>query len=586
MKQLTGLDASFLYSESQRTPMHVGGIYIYDPSTAPGGVVRFKDILSFIEERLHRANRFREKIVRLPFDLDHPYWLNDPEFDIEYHVRHIALPQPGDWRQLCILASRLHARALDVTKPLWEFNIVEGLDNVPGIPPGSYAMITKVHHCAIDGVSGMEMTAAINSVSPDDEAEQPEKPWLPDRVPTIPELMFRAYFNNVRQPYRYISSMGRFVPSAGRLIEGFTSGNLRLPIPANGVPRTRFNGTVSAHRVIEGRVFDLGTIREIKSRHAGATVNDVVLSIVGGGMRNYLREKNELPGDSLVAMAPVSVRSKNEKTDMGNQVTAMSVSLGTHVSDPAARLEWVHDAAENSKALTNAIGARQLADYSKFMPSMWTGLAARLYTQLSLANRTTPMFNAVVTNVPGPQVPLYSHGARMVHQYGTGPIYDGAGIIHPVLSYNGEITISFTSCRNILPDPEHYADCLEESFEELRAAMVKSRPSLPKTEQLPKPEDAVAAAALAETVVAKAPAAEKAPPARPTEAAVPPEKEAATPVRARPAEAVRDQTEPEKPRAEASGHAAKRKAPAKAPGSGSNFKTPSLRPVTTKVTEG
>ena len=494
MKQLTGLDASFLYTESPRTPMHVGGIYIYDPSTAPGGKVRFKEILSFIEARLHRANRFREKIVRLPFDMDHPYWINDPDFDIEYHVRHMALPQPGDWRQLCILASRLHARPLDTAKPLWEFNIVEGLDNIPGLPPGSYAMITKVHHAAIDGVSGMEMTAAVNSTEPNDVAVEPETPWIPGRIPTTPELMARAYVNNVRQPFRYMNTVGRFVPSAGRLIEGFTSGSLKLPVPTNGVPRTRFNNTLSAHRVIEGRVFDLGTIREIKSHHQGSTVNDVVLSVVGGAMRKYLKDKNELPTESLIAMAPVSVRSKDEKSSMGNQVTGMSVSLGTHIADPVARLQIVHEAADNSKAVTNAIGARQLADASKSMPSMWTGLAARLYTQFSLANRVNPMFNAVVTNVPGPQVPLYSNGARMVHQYGTGPIYDGIGIIHPVLSYNGEITISFTSCRKIIPDPEFYADCIEESFEELRAMTIKKpRASASKAKQEVSGAQAVAA---------------------------------------------------------------------------------------------
>ncbi len=595
MRQLTGLDASFLYTESQRTPMHVGGIYIYDPSTAPGGKVRFKDILAFIEARLHRANRFREKVIRLPFDFDHPYWLNDPEFDIEYHVRHMALPQPGDWRQLCILASRLHARPLDVSRPLWEFNVVEGLDNVPGIPPGSYALITKVHHAAIDGVSGMEMTAAINSISPEDEVEEPERPWLPDRVPTVPELFARAYVNNLRQPFRYMSSMSRFVPSAGRLLEGFTSGSLRLPVPAGGVPRTRFNGTVSAHRVIEGRVFDLGTIREMKSRRAGATVNDVILAVVGGGMRKYLRDKNELPGESLVAMAPVSVRNKREKTDMGNQVTAMSVSLGTQIADPGARLEWVHEAAENSKALTTAIGARQLADYSKFMPSMWTGLAARLYTQLSLANRATPMFNAVVTNVPGPQIPLYSHGAKMVHQYGTGPIYDGAGIIHPVLSYNGEITISFTCCRNILPDPEHYADCLEESFEETRASLLKqpakkaeSKAARQKAKQLPPanepaPVEPVRAEPVRRVAANKVDLPIKT--AEPAENEPEQEKEAPVATQITPKKDLAEAA----PKPEASEHAAKRKAtpskPEKQSAGGSNFKTPSLRPAARKVNE-
>lgn len=473
MEQLTGLDASFLYFERPRMPMHVGGLYIYDQSTAPGGQVRFKDILSFIEDRVHMARSFRQRIVSVPLNLDHPYWIEDPEFNMEYHVRHMALPAPGDWRQLCILASRLFSRPLDLSKPLWEFNVVEGLDNVPGVPKGSYALITKVHHAAVDGVSGMEMTAAINSLSPDDEAPVAEKAWVPESVPSSASLLARAYGNNLRQPLRFADVVVRSVPALAKTAAGLGRGDFQSPTTAGSVPRTRFNQTVSAHRVFEGREFDLSVIRDIKSRFSGATINDAVLAIVGGAMRKYLEAKNELPGDSLVAMAPISVRSKGESGSMGNQVSAMSVSLGTHVSDPLGRLQFTHESAHNSKEFTNAIGARQLADYSKFIPSALTGLAARLYTGLGLANSVNPMFNAVVTNVPGPQVPLYSTGARMVNQFGMGPIVDGMGLIHPVLSYCGNITISFTSDREMIPDPEFYGDCIEESFEELRAAALK-----------------------------------------------------------------------------------------------------------------
>ncbi len=473
MEQLTGLDASFLYFERPRMPMHVGGLYIYDQSTAPDGSVRFKDILNFIEDRVHMARSFRQRVVSVPLNLDHPYWIEDPEFNIEYHVRHMALPQPGDWRQLCILASRLFSRPLDLSKPLWEFNVVEGLDNVPGVPKGSYALITKVHHAAVDGVSGMEMTAAINSLSPEDDAPVPEKPWVPESLPSSASLLARAYGNNLRQPFRFADVVVRSVPALAKTAAGLGRGDFQRPAGGARVPRTRFNNTVSAHRVFEGRVFDLNVVRDIKNRVPGATINDAILAVVGGGLRKYLDAKNELPGESLISMAPISVRSQGESGSMGNQVAAMSVELGTHIADPLGRLHFAHESARNSKEFTNAIGARQLADYSKFIPSALTGLAARLYTGLGLANSINPMFNCVVTNVPGPQVPLYSTGARMVNQFGLGPIVDGMGLIHPILSYCGQITVSFTSDREMIPDPEFYGDCIEESFEELRAAALK-----------------------------------------------------------------------------------------------------------------
>lgn len=179
MQQLSSLDASFLSYETPNTPMHVGGIQIYDPSTAPGAEVRFKDILRHIDQRLHVFRGFRQKLARVPFDLDNPYWVEDANFDLEYHVRHIALPKPGDWRQFCIQVARLHSRPLDLTKPLWEFNIIEGLDNIEGLPKGCFALVFKIHHAAIDGMSGMDMTSALHDLTPDAPAPEP-KSWAPE----------------------------------------------------------------------------------------------------------------------------------------------------------------------------------------------------------------------------------------------------------------------------------------------------------------------------------------------------------------------------------------------------------------------
>ena len=476
MQQLSAMDASFVYLETPQTPMHIGSVGIYDPSTAPGGFVRFKDILSFIQSRLSGARSFRQRLVRVPFDLDHPYWIEDPEFDIEFHVRHIALPKPGDWRQLCIQVARLHARPMDMTKPLWEFTIVEGLDNVDGLPPGCFALVSKVHHAAIDGMSGVEMSAAIHDL---DAGMTPlDKPdaWRPDRMPQVADLLVRSYFNSLAQPMRVMETIGRSIPGVAKLGREVSRGDVSIR-NARPAPKTRLNGKVGAHRVWDAVPFKLADVRAVKDAVPGATVNDVILAVVGGGLRNYLDDKGELPRETLTAMAPISVRGEGGKGAMGNQVSAMVVGLGTTVADPIERLRFVQQESSNSKAMTNAVGAKNLSDYSQLMPSALAGLAARLYTRMGAADAHAPAYNCVVTNVPGSRVPLYFAGARMVGMYGTGPIFDGMGLINTIYSYGPTIAISFTADRDMMPDPAAYADALRATFEAMRAAVGK--PSAP-----------------------------------------------------------------------------------------------------------
>jgi diacylglycerol O-acyltransferase / wax synthase len=274
-------------------------------------------------------------------------------------------------------------------------------------------------------------------------------------------------FNNVIYPFRLGRVMGESVPAMARLRQELQAREFKTPEP---VPRTRFNGTVTAHRVLDGRSFDLETIRAMKKAVKGATVNDVVLAICGGSLRKYLQDKRELPSESLLAMAPISVRTKAQRGTGGNQVSAMIVPLHTEIHHPLERLNAVHEGAVQSKALTQAVGARLLTDYGQFIPSALAGSAARLYSRFGLANSANPFFNTVVTNVPGPQQPLYFCGARMVTTYGMGPIGDGLGLIHGVFSYCGQITIAATSCRKQMPDPAFYAKCLQDSFDEMKVA--------------------------------------------------------------------------------------------------------------------
>lgn len=488
MRQLQGMDASFVALETKNSPMHIGSILIYNPETAPGGFVRFKDILAFFESRMQLSKTIRQRMVRVPFDLDYPYWIEDPDFDLEYHVRHVALPQPGDWRQLCIQAARIFARPLDLTRPPWEFTVVEGIDGIAGVPKGSYAMVTKVHHAAIDGMSGIDLMEAMHTLRADDGPPDTPDTWKPEKVPNPAELLGKSYFNAVTNPLKQLEVAAKAAPGLAKAIKGLVAKDFKVS-GEMVAPKSRFNKVISPHRVVEGRSVPLADIKAIRALAPGAKVNDVFLAIVGGALRKYLLAKDDLPKKTLTAMAPISVRSGQEKGDMGNQVAAMVAPLGTHIDDPAERLRFVHAQTTNSKAMTEAVGARNMTEMSKVSPALWMSLGAQLYTRLGLANRGMgPMFTTVVTNVPGPPVPIYSTGARLESMYGLLCLTDGTGLGHTVQSYCDEATITFTACRELMPDPEFYAQCIEDSFTELRdaAAAIESAPKA-KPKALAKP---------------------------------------------------------------------------------------------------
>ena len=361
MRQLQGMDASFVALETRNSPMHIGSILIYDPATAPGGFVRFKDILAFFESRLQLSRTVRQRLVRVPFDLDYPYWIEDPDFDLEFHVRHVALPKPGDWRQLCIQAARIFARPLDLNRPPWEFTVVEGLDNIPGVAKGSFAMVTKVHHAAIDGMSGIDLMEAMHTLQPDAPPPEGADRWKPEKVPNPIELLGKSYLNAVTNPLKQLEVAAKAAPGLAKAIKGLVSKEFNLS-GEMVAPKTRFNRVISSHRVVEGRSFKLAEIKAIRELVPGSKVNDVFLAIVGGALRKYLLAKNDLPSKTLTAMAPISVRSAGEKGDMGNQVAAMIAPLGTHIDDPAERLAYVHSQTLNSKAMTDALGARNMTE--------------------------------------------------------------------------------------------------------------------------------------------------------------------------------------------------------------------------------
>jgi WS/DGAT/MGAT family acyltransferase len=466
MRQLSGQDASFIYSERAHAPTHITSIGLYDPSTAPGGEVTFGQILDHLDARLHLARSFRQRVVRVPADLDHPWWIEDAGFDLEYHVRELALPRPGDWTQFCTQAARLHAHPLDLSRPLWEMYVIGGVDAIDDVPPGAFGIVLKVHHAAVDGKSGVEMITAVHTLTPEVvDPPPPDPPWQPEDEPSPLSLSARATVNAVRMPGRALRLATRLTPGAGRALRALReTGETRAEL----APGTRFSGPVTPHRVLGAEFFPFASLRAMRDLVPGATVNDVALSVVGGAMRAYLDDLGELPSATLRAMTPVSVRTEAERADLGNQVSAMIVSLATNVADPVERLAAVHRSTSGSKVVTEAIGARNLTELSQLAPGLLFGVGTRLSARFARRGNAG-IVNTVVTNVPGPREPLYLAGARCLRSFGAGPVVDGMGIINIVGSYDDLFVLSFTACREMMPDPERYSAALRSSFDELDA---------------------------------------------------------------------------------------------------------------------
>lgn len=469
MQQLSGQDAMFLHAELDGLPQHIGGVSIYDQSTAPGGKVRFKQILSMLEDRVHLSPIFRRKLFFVPYNLGRPYWVEDEDFDMEYHVRHIALPQPGDWRQLCILTARIHSQPLRRDKPLWEIYVIEGLNKVEGYPPGCFALLMKVHHCAMDGATGTQFMNIVHDLSPEIQEADEAPPWIVERPSTL-RVLGQAYIDAWRKPGQVVDMLKEAVPAFQRIRQGREEEQFHS---IEEKPKTRFQGKISRHRVVEACKLDFEVVRAIKNTRPGTTINDAMLTIVAGGMRKYLDSKGELPAQSLVTGCPIDVRSPEERAAGGNMVGFMNVALRTDIEDPLERMVAVHEEALSAKNYAEALGPRFAVDLADVMPGNVLSLAIRTASATGLAEASV-VFNTIVTNVPGPPFQLYMCGAALVDSISLGPLMPNVGLFHIVYSSvqdkKGTINLSFSACRDMLPDPAFYAECLYESFEELRDA--------------------------------------------------------------------------------------------------------------------
>ncbi len=473
MEQLSGLDGWFLAMETSSVYGHVGSVCVVDPHVVRGEPeLTLERLTTLIESRLPLVPVFRRKLVTVPLGLDHPYWIDDPDFDIEFHIRELALPVPGSDRQLSEQVARLHARPLDRSRPLWELYLITGLLG------GKAAIYTKVHHAAIDGVSGGDLLSAVLDVSPDGRPMPQAEPFAGERPPDPPWLLGRSVFALARQPMqalRVAAALARSIPglanaigpSLAQRLPGRDGSDLILS-PALHAPPTPFNAPLSAHR--RWAFTDL-PLSEVKVLRAGSdrTVNDVVMALCAGALRRWLELHEALPASPLVAAVPVSLRATDQQGTMGNKVSMMLAPLPTNLSDPFERLETMHQAMRAAKEQHGAIPASLLADVTQFAMPALANQAWRLSAKLRLMERVNP-WNLFISNVPGPNVPLFYAGAKVLAYYPVSALVDGQGLNITVMSYCGNLYFGLVACRQLVPDLDVMAGFLREELDELTAA--------------------------------------------------------------------------------------------------------------------
>lgn len=454
MEQLTGLDAGFLALESATSVAHIAGVLVLDPSTSPEPWT-FDRLTRHMAARLERIPVTTRKLASVPFGLDRPYWVADRSFDIGYHLRHISLPQGAGRDGLAEQVARIHARPLDRSRPLWETYLIEGL------PDGRVAVMTKIHHAAIDGISGQEILAALVDLEPDVPVPDEVEPVVAGGDVDQRIVLGRAAVRLGTTPLR----MARAGVGLARSVPG-----MRRSAPTGAVaPRTPFNASCGPHRRWAYSSVPLADVKAVKDR-AGASVNDVVLTMIGGVLRRWLEGNGGVPEKPLVAMVPLSVRPPDHDGSVGNFITGSVCTLATHLADPLHRLAEVREGMRLVKEQEGAIPASVLTDLTQVAPPAVAALAARLVVSMRLGPRVPLPFNLVVSNVPGPPIPLYLAGARIESHYPLSVVGEGNGLNVTVMSTNGMLDFGFVSDRDLVPDLWDMADTVRPVLDELLAA--------------------------------------------------------------------------------------------------------------------
>ncbi|MDT5148132.1 MAG: diacylglycerol O-acyltransferase / wax synthase [Mycobacterium sp.] len=461
MQRLSGLDASFLYLETSDQPMHVCSILDLDTATMPGGYT-FDGLREALSLRIKAMPEFREKLANSPLNLDHPVWVDDDTFDIDRHLHRIGLPPPGGRTELSEICGHIASLPLDRRRPLWEMWVIEGVAGTDCHRDGRVALMTKVHHAGVDGVTGANLMSQLCSTEADAPAPGPVdgvgggSGW---------QIAAGGLVRFATRPLRLANVVPDTVSSVVATLQRARDG-LAMARPF-AAPRTVFNATISGRRNIAYAQLDLEDVKAVKNRF-DAKVNDVVMALVSGVLRQYLGERNTLPESSLVASVPVSVHGKSDRPGR-NQVSAMFANLHTEIADPVERLKAIAQANSAAKEHSSAIGATLLQDWSQFAGPAVFGIAMRVYARSRLTE-SMPVHNLVVSNVPGPQIPLYMLGCEVKAMYPLGPIFHGSGLNITAMSLNGKLDLGLISCPDLLPDLWEMADEFPVVLEELLAA--------------------------------------------------------------------------------------------------------------------
>jgi diacylglycerol O-acyltransferase len=463
MEQLTGLDATFLYLETPSLHMHVSMAAMFDPSTVPGGY-SFDKLRDLVSSRLELAPIFRRRLVEVPLRLGHPYWVDDPTFDIQYHIRRGAVPSPGGVEELAQFVGDVCSRQLDRTKPLWEMYIVEGLRG------GQIAVVTKIHHCTIDGVSGAELLSQLFDLEPDPGPRPgPETPASVDeRLPSDLQLLAQSLATRLTRPVGMTKLAWRtaWALLEVRRVRARGTGRAALPLTT---PRTSLNSSITPHRRVAFSSIALEDAKRIR-RTCDTTLNDVVLAVCAGALRRYLLDGDELPEDPLVATVPVSTAPTSANRRGANKVSAMFVGLPCHIEDPVERLLVIREGTKGAKEEHNALGADVLLNWTEHATPNVFSAAARAYTRLKLADHHRPIHSLVISNVPGPDFPLYLAGAELVAGFPLGPVMDGAGLNITVMSYRGVLNWGLMACAETVPRLADLAVYIPDALDELAQA--------------------------------------------------------------------------------------------------------------------
>ena len=470
MQQLSGLDATFLAMDTETNFGHIGSITILE-SEEP---LTLEWLMQVTRERMHLVPMYTQRLLEVPFGIDMPYWIEDENFDIEFHLREIALPAPGNDRQLADQAARLHSLPLDRARPLWETYLIHGLEG------GRQAVYSKIHHAAIDGASGAEMLGLLLDPSPEGREIPPPVPKVKEVVPTELELLTRGLIHRALQPVRdarIAEGLAAAWPDLMRLHApaeppALSAGSSRanqvvLDRAPGRPPSTPFNRNVTPHRKWSFRRVPLDDLKKIRAVHE-VTVNDVVVAMCAGALRQWLIDHDALPDVPLVAAVPISLRSPDEAGTFGNQVSNLIAAIPTHLDDPLARLRASHESMRAAKERHAAIPASVLTDITQSSMPAVNAQAARVSAELRLAEKNIA-FNVTISNVPGPRTPLYIAGAKLVGLYPLSAIADGMGLNITVNGYNDGLGFGLVACRELVPDVDNLAGYLMDELDALKA---------------------------------------------------------------------------------------------------------------------